>query len=447
MSGKLPIASIAKKLMLALTVVLVPLALSLAHDYVPGETQKIPVLLKGGDIYTVSGPVMPKTDLLFENSRITAIGIDIEAPDGAEIIDASGMHVYPGLIAAYTSLGLTEIGAVRATNDGSEIGSVTPEVSTDIAYNPDSELLPSVRANGITTIQVVPGGALVRGQSNIMNIDGWTREDATLRHHDGMHLTWPRVRVITAWWMDDSAEEQKTKMAKQRKRLTKVFDDARAYMIAKEADPGIETDLKWEAMIPVFKKEMPLFIHANDLRQIEQAIYFAEKQGIRMILVGGLEAWKTIDLIKDKNIPLIIGPTQDLPMRRRDGYDTPNRLPYIMQEAGVTYCISRGARRSSPASWNVRNLPFQAGSAVAYGLTKEQAIRSITLSVAEILGIDDDFGSLEVGKKATIIISAGDIMDHLTHNVTHMWIEGRSVDLDNRHKELFRKYEQKPITK
>lgn len=418
-----------------------------AHDYTPGAKQERPILLRGGNVYTISGPMQAGADILFDNGTISAIGKSLEVPANAEVVDVTGMNVYPGLIATYTSLGMTEIGAVRATNDGTEIGSVTPEVSALIAYNPDSELLPSVRSGGITTVQVVPDGGLLRGQSGIINLDGWTREDATVRANDGMHLTWPRVSVITAWWMSQTPEDQKKQMAKRRKELRKLFDDARAYMIARESDPKTDIDLKWQAMIPLLKKEMPLFIHANDFRQIQEAVQFAEEQDVRMILVGGIEATQLTDLLKDKNIPVIVGPTLGVPMRRADRYDSQNRIPYLLKKAGIQFCISQGARRSSPASWTTRNLPFQAGTAVTNGLTKDEALRAITLSAAEILGIDDKLGSLDIGKSATIIVSEGDIMDHLTHNVTHMWIDGRQVDLDNRHKELYRKYQQKTFSR
>ncbi|MFQ5607919.1 MAG: amidohydrolase family protein [Candidatus Zixiibacteriota bacterium] len=422
-------------------------ALLTAHDYTPGESQKSPVLLKGGNVFTISGPMQTGVDLLFEKGRISAIGKNLQPPANAEIVDVTGMNVYPGLIAAYTSLGLTEIGAVRATNDATEVGAVTPEVSSLIAYNPDSELLPSVRSNGITTVQVVPDGGLVRGQSGIIHLDGWTREDASVRAVDGMHLTWPRSSIITAWWMSQTPEEQKKEMAKRRKELRKLFDEARAYMHARAADPSTDIDLRWQAMIPVLKKELPLFIHANDFRQIQESVEFAEKQDIRMILVGGGEATMLADLLRDKNIPVIFGPAFGLPVRIADRYDSQNRVPSELKKAGVKFCIAQGARRSSPASWTSRNLPFQAGTAVTHGLSKEDALRAITLSVAEILGIDDNFGSLDIGKSATIIVSEGDIMDHLTHNVTHMWIDGRQVDLDNRHKELYRKYQQKQFAR
>lgn len=420
-------------IMLFMTSVAVP------HDYIPGSKQANPVLIRGGNLFTVSGAPQPQTDILFENGVITSIGKNLTAPANAEIIEAAGMNVYPGLIAANSSLGLTEIGAVRATNDRSEIGAVTPEVSTRIAYNPDSELIPSVRSNGITTAQIIPGGSLLRGRSNILNLDGWTREDMTVRKDDGMFLAWPSVSINTAWWESRTPEKQKEQMAEARKRLRTVFDDARAYWKAKKTDPSIDIDLRWEAMIPVFEKKTSLFISGNDYRQIEEAVQFCEEQELRMILVSGAEAYKLTDLLKDKNVPVIVVGSQGLPMRRGDGYDETFRLPYKLNEAGVTWCMSNGG------SWSQRNLPFQAGTAVAHGLTPDQALRSITLSVAEILGIDKEVGSLEVGKKATLIISDGDIMDHLTHNVTHMWIEGRRVDLDNRHKELFRKYEQKPF--
>lgn len=420
---------------------------ALSHDYVPGAVQQKPILIQGGNLFTVSGPMQAQTDILFENGRISLIGKNLPVPADAEVIDATGQNVYPGLIAAYTAVGLSEVTAVRATNDVVEIGSVTPEVSTHIAYNPDSELLPSIRANGITTVQVAPGGSLIRGRSSIMNLDGWTREDAAVKINDGLHLTWPSSRINTAWWESRTPEEQKKQMAEARDRLRELFDDARAYMLAKETDATNDIDLRWEAMIPVLKRKIPLFVKANDVRQIEEAVAFGEEQKVRIILVSAGEVWKVTELLRDKNIPVILGPIFGPPMRRADGYDTPNRTPSILRKAGVKFCIAQGDRRGWPASWTAKNLPFQAGTAVGYGLSPDQALRAITLSVAEILGIDNEVGSLDVGKRATIIISDGDVMDHITHNVTHMWIDGRKVDLDNRQKEFYRKYQQKSYSR
>jgi len=424
-----------KSIVTILIILLAPLLM--AHDYVPGEAQKAPILLKGGTLNTVSGAVMENTDLLFEEGRITQIGADLVAPPGTEVIDVSGKQVYPGLIAPVTNLGLTEIGAVRATNDSREIGSINPNVQAHIAYDPDSEIIPTVRAGGITTAQITPRGSLITGQSSILNLDGWTYEDCVEKLNVGLHIMWPGVRIRVDPRGRTSVSDQRENIEQAHRRIYNLFDDARSYYLASKADRDITPDTRWDAMIKVLEGRMPVFIHAGDYRQIEQAVAFAREQGVRMVLVSGRDSWMLTDLLKENDVPVIIVGTQSSPPREDDPHDLAYQLPGKLEAAGVKFCIAYG--------WtsNLRNLPFQAGQAIPYGLSHETALRALTLSSAEILGIDDDLGSLEVGKKATLIVSEGDILDLLGHKVTMMFIEGRSVDLDTKHKELFRKYSQK----
>ncbi|HSH00246.1 MAG TPA: amidohydrolase family protein [candidate division Zixibacteria bacterium] len=418
---------------------------ALAHDYVPGKTQNEPALLKGGDLYTVSDGVKPATDLIFEKGRITQIGKNLTAPEGARVIDVSGKRVYPGVIAPYTSIGLIEVGSVRATNDLDEVGSVNPEVSAHIAYNPDSEIIPTVRANGITTVVVAPRGGLIRGRSSLINLDGWTKEDASEVVDLGLHISWPGVAISTGWWVTQSPDEQREQQAKSRKLITDAFDEAKAYYEAKKANGGLaKHDLRWEAMIPVFEKTMPVFIEADDYRQIDQALAFADKYDINIIIVDGFESWKMADELSRRGVPVILRSTQSNPQRQDYDYDLPFRIPRLLHDAGVKFCFSKGG--SSTSSWDARNLPFQAGQAVAFGLDPAAALRGLTLSTAEILGVDADLGSLTVGKKATIVVSDGDIMDQLTNRVVYEFIEGRAVDLNNKHKELFEKYRKKSLS-
>ncbi len=419
-----------------------------AHDYVPGKPQSHPILLKGGDLYTVSSGVLEKTDLLFEAGSITQIGKNLTPPSEAEVIDVTGERVYPGLIAPETGLGLTEIGAVRATRDGSETGSITPEVRTHIAYNPDSEILPTVRSNGITTALVVPGGSLIRGRSSLLNLDGWTKEDAAEKLDLGLSVSWPRASIITAWWMTQSAEEQKKNIKKSRKRLIDAFEEAHRYYLAKKhsskkSSANLPQDLRWEAMAPVFSGDMPVMISANDYRQIDEALELAKKYNLRIIIVGGAESWKIAKRLKRANVPVILRRVQSMPMRQDDGYDEAFLLPKKLADAGVTFCFSNSA--GGPSTWDSRNLPFQAGQAIGAGLSPEAALRSLTLTTAEILGVADRIGSLEIGKKATIVVSDGDLLDALTNRVVYEFIGGRRVDLNNRHKALYEKYRQKTL--
>lgn len=412
------------------------LAPARAHDQVPGRAQDAPVLLRGGDLYTVSHGVLPATDLLFAGGKIVGIGRDLAAPAGAEVVDVSGKRVYPGLIAAATGIGLTEIGAVRATRDSVEVGDVTPEVAAHTAYNPDSEIIPTVRSNGITTVQVAPGGSLLRGRAFLVHLDGWTKEDAGVRLLDGMYLSWPRAAVSTSPWVRESPEEQKKAMAERRRELRRLFDDARAYGAARAADPDLPVDLRFAALQPVLAREQPLYVDADDFRQIAEAVAFAAEQELRMVLVGGREAHLAADLLKAADVPVILGSTQETPYRDDDDYDLAFRLPALLEEAGLRWCQAH----ISWGGWQARNLGFQAGQAIAFGLPEDVALRSVTLSAAEILGIADRQGSLEVGKDATLVVSDGDVLDSMEGGVRRMWIEGRAVDLDDRHKTLWRKY-------
>ncbi|MDX1631093.1 MAG: amidohydrolase family protein [Thermoanaerobaculia bacterium] len=408
-----------------------------AHDQIPGAVQDRPILLRGGTLYTVSDGILEDTDLLFEEGKITAIGKDLSPPEDAEVIDVAGKNVYPGLIATISTLGLTEIGAVRATHDQAEVGEVTPEVAAHVAWNPDSELIPTVRNHGITTAQIVPLGSLIRGRSFVTHLDGWTKEDAGLALEEGLFLEWPRAAVSTAWWVRSSPEEQKKRMQERRDRLEDAFDEAEAYRKAKEANADLPVDLRWEAMLPVLAGEKPLYVDADDYRQMVEAVAFAEARGLDLVITGARDAHMLADFLAEHEVPVILGTVQSRPMRQGDGYDTPFRTPAVLHEAGVTFALSR------PGSWRGRDLPFQAGQAMAFGLPEEAAIRAMTLTPARLLGIDDREGSLEVGKDATLFVSTGDVTDALTQDVIRVWIRGRPVDLDDKQRELYRKYEEK----
>jgi imidazolonepropionase-like amidohydrolase len=411
---------------------------AIAHYLVPGAKQDHPILLKGGDLYTIKNGVLQQTDLLFDQGRISQIGKNLAVPVGTEVIDVTGKRVYPGLIDAATCLGLVEIGEVRATRDANEVGTITPEVQSHIAYNPDSEIIPTVRANGITTALVAPTGGVISGRSSLINLDGWTKEDATEKFNVGLHVNWPSTSTGWSWSDPRPVEEKKKDYAKKLKTLNEAFEDAKAYYLAKKANPNVKVDERWEAMLPVFSKEQTVFINADDVRQITQAVNFAKIWNIKIVIVNGRDSYKAADLLKTNGIPVVYGRTQGLPMREDEDPDISSRVPKLLADAGVKFCLS-----SSYANSGSRNLPFQAAQAVAFGLAPDQALSALTLSSAEILGVDKDLGSLEVGKKATIVVSDGDILDPLTNKVVHEFIEGRKVDLNNRGRQLYDKYRQK----
>ncbi|MGH9464155.1 MAG: amidohydrolase family protein [Thermoanaerobaculia bacterium] len=410
-----------------------------AYEQVPGAAQARPVLLRGGALYTVAQGVLPATDLLFDDGKIVAIGPGLSAPAGAEVLDLAGARVYPGLIAAATTLGLVEIDAVRATRDTDETGDLNPEVVARTAYNPDSELIPTVRSAGITTVQVAPAGQLVRGRSSILHLDGWTVEDAGVEAVGGLFLSWPPSAVVHSSFMPVPAEEQEKEMKEQRRRLRDSFDAARAYDRARDAGEPLEIDQRWEAMRPLWDGSLPVYVEADDARQILEAIDFADDYGLAMVLVGGAEAHRVTDLLAARDIPVLLDTPNRLPYRDEDGVDAQFRQPALLAAAGVRFALA-----PIGASWGVRNLALEgAGLAIQGGLAPEAGLRAVTLTPAEILGIADREGSLEVGKDATLIVSSGDVTDTLGHRVTHMFIQGRPVDLDNKQRALYRKYAEK----
>jgi imidazolonepropionase-like amidohydrolase len=428
--------------LLAMLAVLVASPLHLtntkAGQEVPGAPQAEPIAIVNATIHTVSGETLEAATVLFEGGKITAIGMQVSIPANAQRIDATGMHVYPGLIAANTSLGLNEIGAVRATRDGSETGELNPNVRAEVAYDPDSDIIPTVRSNGILLANVEPEGGLVSGISSLMRLDGWTREDIAVLPRSGMVLNWPSMNVVTAWWMRKSAEEQKEEIAKSLDAVHSLFREARAYSMAAEVPLEPEKrDLRLEAMRGVFDGSLPVIVNANSRQQIDAVLDLAQEFRIRVIIQGGIEAPLVADRLISMNVPVITRAVHSLPAREEDPYDAGYTLPKRLQDAGVQYCIADGG------FWQVRSLPYQAGTAVAFGLTEAQALEAITLSPAKIFGIADRFGSIEIGKSATLFVTAGNVLEARSNVVKHAWIDGRLVDLSNRNTRLSDKYRKR----
>ncbi|MBI2794529.1 MAG: amidohydrolase family protein [Ignavibacteria bacterium] len=410
-----------------------------SNDEIPGLPQKQPVVLLNGSVHTGTGFVLKGASIVFDSGRIVAVGTQLVTPKGAVEIDCQGKNVYPGFIAPNTTLGLTEIDAVRSTRDMTEVGSVNPNARAEAAYNPDSEIIPTVRSHGVLLAHVVPDGGLVSGTSSVMRLDGWTREDIAVVPRAGIVVTWPAMDVVTAPWVKKSAEEQKKEIESQIALLDDLFRDARAYSLAARA--GIDTnkrDIRMEAMRMVFESEMRVFVEAQSQRQIESALDFAEKYQLKLVIVGGYDARYVTDRLKKQHVPVIVQRVHALPRREDEGYDATYTLPVELAKAGVEFCLSDGG------AWQQRNLPNQAGSLMAFGMKETDAVKAITLSAARILGIDDRYGSIEVGKSATLFVCDGDALDGKSNVVTHAWIDGRSVDLNNRHKTLAKKYRTRP---
>ena len=351
-------------------------------------------------------------------------------------IDGKGQHVYPGFIAANTRLGLEEIGAVRATVDYREVGHFNPNIRSIIAYNTDSKVVPTVRSNGVLLAQVVPEGGRISGQSSIVYTEGDNWEDATLVFDNCVHLRWPSRVRYTGWWAQRGRTEMNKNYDKGMEATRVYFDAAKAYAQKTKVE---QKNLKFETMKALFNKEKKLIVHAEDAKSMMDAINLLETYGVDIVIQGGTESWKIVDFLKKKKVSVILHDVQQLPRRDDSDIDQPFKTPGVLQSNGIKFAFSLNRH----GSWNVRNLMFQAGQAVGHGLDQEAAVSALTLNVAEILGIADRVGSLEVGKDATFIVSKGDALDMRTSVITAAFMAGRRVDLGDKQKDLYDKYMEK----
>ena len=413
----------------------------IASEQIPAPTQKQPIALTNCTIHPVVGDVIQNGTIIFEKGKITELGKNVPIPDKALVKDLNRKHVYPAFIECYSIIGLTEIGAVKPMRDYAEIGEINSNVRAEVAVNPESEIIPVTRANGIALAVTLPVGGIIAGKSALIKLDGWTWEDMTLKAPVSMIMNWPRMEVITSRWMRQSQEEQRKEIKKRLAKLEKVFEEARAYKIAHETAQKQDIqfhkyDARLDALIPVLKGKLPIWIVANSLLQIEAAINWADRQKVKMVLVGGRESTHVTELLKRKNIPVIITSILRLPGRRDADFDEAFTLPLKLYEAGVKFCIASGGASK------VRNLPYHAAKAASYGLPKNEALKAITQYPAEIIGIADQIGTLEKGKDATLMITNGDPLEIVTQ-VEGLYIQGSKIDLNNKHKTLYEKYKER----
>lgn len=409
-----------------------------ASPEVPGPKQKQAIAIVGATVHPISGESIDGGIVLFDQGKIVAIGKDVEIPDGAQRIDASGKHVFPGLFDAHTDMGLVEINSIRATIDNGETGSMNPNVKSWVSVNPDSEVIPVTRSNGVLLALSAPSGGFVAGRSAVLQLDGWTYEDLTVRSEIGMHVNWPAMRPSRRD-VEQSAGEPQNRESPL-KPLREFWDKAQAYQKARKADAGRHSvDARLEAMLPVLEQRLPLIVTADDLRQIQSAVAFTVEKKVRLILHGGYDAAECAPLLKQHDIPVIVSGTYRLPQRDSDPYDAAYTLPDRLRKAGVKFCIASSGRFGASG---VRNLPYHATTAVAFGLPADEALKAITLYPARILGVAERIGSLEVGRDATLFISTGNPLDTETQ-VESVFIQGRLVELNDRHKRLWKKYEEK----
>jgi imidazolonepropionase-like amidohydrolase len=410
---------------------------TLAHDMVPGKPAQGPLLLTGLTVHTVTDGIKTGSDVLVIDGKIAAIGPDLAAPEGATVLALDGKHLYPGLIALANQLGLIEIEAVRSTDDSTEVTHTNPDIKAKVAYNADSEVIPTVRSNGFAYSMVYPAGSMLMGQSSLMQLDAWNYQDAVVADGTGLHVHWPNASTLGSRWNPRPADEVRKANAEQLGKLQQYFKDAKAYFDAEQAGLNKGVDSRWHEMLPVFNGERPLFVHANDERQIRQAMLLANEYKLKLNIVGGRDSWRMADELAAAGVAVIYTAPYGLPTRGDENYSQAFVVPKVLQDAGVNYALSLDGY------WDTRNLVFAAGQAVSFGLTPEQALRSVTINAAQIAGVADKIGSIEVGKAASLVVSEGDIFDYLGHKVTHLWIDGREVDLNNRHKQLHDKYQQR----
>ncbi|WP_395801976.1 amidohydrolase family protein [Daejeonella sp.] len=406
----------------------------------PSKPQATAVAIVGASIHTGAGQVIENGYISFENGKITGVG----KADGMNfnsskttIINAKGKHVYPGFIATNTSLGLIEVEmGAKGTDDQEDVGLINPHIRSIIAYNTDSKVIPTLRSNGILMAEPTPAGGLVSGQSSVVVLDGWNWEDAAYKKDIGIHMNWPVLRGRGGFGQGATspATDPKEAQQKQISDIENYFIEARAYSeLAKPA----EFNSRFDAMKGLFNGSKKLFVHVNGSKDIIMAVQLAKKFGMSPVIVGGTESYLVTDFLRNQQVPVVIIETQTLPDRTEDDVYLPYKLPKLLQDGGVLYALT------GTGYWRQRNLPFEAGTAVAYGLTKEQALSMISLNPAKILGIDKTSGSLEKGKDATLFISDGDALDMLGNKVEAAFILGRTINLDNLHKQLYKRYSEK----
>jgi imidazolonepropionase-like amidohydrolase len=408
----------------------------------PAPEYKGVLYIKNATIHVGNGQIIENGTIKVNNGKIEQIGQNVAVPsDAAKVYDVKGKQVYPGLILSNSQLGLVEISSVRATSDGREIGELNPNIRSVVAYNTDSKLINTLKSNGILLVNIVPQGGLISGSSSVVQLDAWNWEDAAYKMENGIHFNMPSLisRPNPFGGFSGQGQQQQgdpiSRGMEQVNQIKSFFRQAKAYAAQ---DKHEQTNLKFEAVRGLFDKKQKLFVHCDLVREILVAADFVKEFGFDVVLVGASESFQIADLIKQNNMSVILSQAHSLPTMVDDDVDQPYRAAAALQKAGVLYAIN-----DDDGSARGRNLPFNAGTYAAYGITKEEALSAVTLNAAKILGIADRTGSLEVGKDANIVVSEGDILDMKSSIVTHAFIQGRLVDLNDKHKQLYERYKHK----
>ncbi|MCW5768426.1 MAG: amidohydrolase family protein [Phycisphaeraceae bacterium] len=407
--------------------------------------QSRPIAITKATIHPVSGPSIPNGHVLFEKGKITSVGPgDGVLPLGTLVIEAKGKHVYPGLFGAYSQTGLSEIGSIRATEDHRETGGTTPEVYAAVAVNPDSTLIPVTRANGILLQGVFPTGGLIPGRVSVMQMEGWTYEDMTVDADAGLVVGFPQTRQgQNIFGRADEAAQRRLDEAFEA--LEDLFKRSRTYREQRAMDGTRPVDARLEGVLGVLPEagdaQNQVYLVVNEVEQIEAAVRWAIERRLRPVIVGGRDAHLVTDLLKKHDVPVIIVATHKFPKRTDSPYNESYTQPALLEKAGIRWAIASG--EETP---HERNLPYHVAQALAHGeplgLTHDAAVRSVTLSPAQILGVAGRVGSLEIGKDATLIVTDGDPLEVRT-NTEMAFIQGKTLDMNSKQTALYRKYLEK----
>lgn len=403
----------------------------------PAPKQSQAISIVGATAHIGNGQVIENATVVFENGKIVRVGASATTQTAGNVIDAKGKHVYPGFIAPNSTLGLVEVDAVRATKDEQETGSFNPHIRSLIAYNTESKVVESCRPNGILTAQITPRGGRVSGTSSIVQLDAWNWEDAAVKVDDGIHLNWPNNFSRGRWWLGEPRGLRPNKdYAKQVQVIQNGFNDVLSYLKGAKSPKHLPN----EAMKGLFDGSQKLFVHVDTEKGMLDAIAFAKKNNVQLVIVGGYQAHKIATTLRQNDIPVLLHRTHSVPEMDDEDYDLSYKKAKILTDAGVLVGLENSGQMER---MNTRNLPFLAGTVAAHGLDKEKALQLITSNTAKILGIDDRLGTLEAGKDATLFISEGDALDMRTNILTHAFIEGRMLSLETHQTKLWKRYMKK----
>ncbi len=420
---------------------------ALAQSVIPNNPGKKPTIaIRNATIVPVTSAPIANGTIVITNGTITALGATASVPTGATVIDGTGLFVYPGMIDAGTSVGLVEMDSVAGTVDTAEIGDFNSNAQAAVALNPHSELVPVTRVSGVTNVLTIPEGGIISGQSALIQLIGWTPQEMVIKAPAAMHIRFPRLRSAPLVEVPQDEEAEKELRKSYTKELDKVrdmFRDAQAYgraASARASDRNVrrfDRDLILESLVPVVEGRVPVVMHANQARDIRAAIEFADEFKLKMILAGAQDVARVIPELKSRNIPVLLGPILALPAREDDPYDVLFSNAKTLHDNGIRFAIQ------SAEGHNTRNLPYHAGTCAAFGLPKEVALKAITIFPAEIFGVADRLGSLEVGKTANVIVTDGDPLE-LRTNVKRVFIAGEEIAMDSRHTQLYEKFRNRP---